>query len=363
RPEEIEKYLQYYFKMYGKHLKSVDWMARVMGIISLARIDDPRATEMIVGMMCKTGEKPIVRIYAWEALHGRQSRLTAEQRAEWIKTGFRFFESNWLRGDLRLPIVGLIEEGGPTSINKARFARLFATTNSYNPSDIRTLWAMGDMLKRWQNKRLIKGVIESMSNLNDAYRAELILRRVHAGIPRSTTLRRQSSDTMWTTTQKRWAKWFLKQDFSEVEPNQGPLYRGLSNIMPHGEKIRDTADPKWRRDLELRRFRLNQLDVGIALDTTASMARPLEWVKRDVVKMMRMFELISREPRIGVTLYRDHGDRYVVKNIPLSSNARKLSAALRGEGYRGGGDIPEAVYEALVAMIRHQRWSTGTRAK
>ncbi|HUT62277.1 MAG TPA: vWA domain-containing protein [Phycisphaerae bacterium] len=363
RPEVIEKYLQYYFKMYGKHLKSGDWMARVMGIISLARIDDPRATEMLMDMMRKTGEKPIVQIYAWEALHGRQTRLAAEQRAEWVKTGLRFFESNWLRGDLRLPIVGLIEEGGPTTRNKARFAALFAMTNSYNPSDIRTLWAMGDLLARWRNKRLLKGLIESMSDLNSAYRAELILRRITTSIPHSHTLYRQSSSTMWGTTQRRWADWFLKQQFSEVEPNQGPMYQGLSAIMPHGEKIVDTADPKWRKDLELRRFRLDQLDVGIALDTTASMARPLEWVKRDVVKMMRMFALISREPRIGVTLYRDYGDRYVVKNIPLSGDAGKLSAALRPETYRGGGDIPEAVLEALVAMIRHQPWSTGTNAK
>ena len=79
--------------------------------------------------------------------------------------------------------------------------------------------------------------------------------------------------------------------------------------------------------------------------------------------MMRAFEMISREPRIGVTLYRDHGDEYVTMNIPLTSNAKSLAKALGPHQPKGGGDVPEAAYEALKAMIKKQKWSPSKTAK
>jgi len=361
-PEAIEKFTRYYLDMYGKHLRSQDWMARAMAVISLARIDDPRATERLMLVM-RTDKEAIVRIYAWEALHARQDRLTGEQRALWINTAYRMAEKGQLRGDLRVGLVGLIEERGPTAENKRLIKRIFAETDSINPSDIRTLWAVGDTLKRWRSGTLIRWLIERMKVLDDAYRAELVLQRVHEGIESHAKLRMESSEVMWGTTYRRWAKWFKAQDFKEVRVCDCRPYTGHGEIMPPGEVIADTAAPKWRQDLELPRFHLDQLDVGLALDTTASMRRPLEWIKRDVVKMMRAFELISREPRIGVTLYRDQGDEYVTRTIPLTDNAKALQARLVPERPKGGGDVPEAVYEALVEMVRHQKWSPSERAR
>lgn len=361
RPETIERYAQYYLDLYGGHLKSPDWMARAMGIISLARLDDPRATEKLLKTM-RDGA-PIVRVYAWEALHGRQTRLEANQRKEWVRTAFELFDKDLFRGELRPSIVSLIEEGGPTELNRNRFWRLFQTTNSIDSTDIRTLWAMGDTLARWHDPELAKKLIEAMSNLQEAYRAEVILSRIGAGIPNSRTMYLESSDFMWGTTQRRWADWFLKAKWKAVAPKDAQPYTGLSRIMPSGEVIRDTADPQWTKDLELKRFRLDQLEVGIALDTTATMAAPLEWVKRDVVKMLRLFELVSREPRIGVTLFRDYGDQYITKSLPLTDNAAALAAALKNETYRGGGDIPEASFEALYELVHRQRWSGSSRAK
>ncbi|NIA20605.1 MAG: VWA domain-containing protein [Anaerolineaceae bacterium] len=362
RPETIEKFARYYLDMYGLHLKSRDWMARAMGVISLARLDDPRATEKLMQTMLGDRDE-LVRIYAWEALHGRQERLTEQQRHLWIRTAFDLQRKDALRGDLRLALIGLIEAGGPTVQNKKIFKKIFKNTNSINPSDINTLYALGDMLKRWKSPDLAGYLIDSMKDLDDAYRAEVVLRRIHDKIPRSSTMRMQSSRTMWDTTRKRWRDWLKEAKYKEILKYQCKPYAGKSKIMPGGWKITDTADPRWRKDLELRKFRLDQLDVGIVLDTTASMGRPLAWVKRDVVKMMRAFEMISREPRIGVTLYRDHGDQYVTRNIPLTSNARSLAKALRPCQPKGGGDVPEAVYEALRAMIKKQKWSPSKTAR
>lgn len=362
RPEQIEILLNYYVDMFDKHLKEPDWMARVMGVISLSKIDDPRMTHRLLRVM-RTDKEPIVRIYAWEALHGRHTSLDEENRLIWARIGFDLFEKNLLRGDLRIGVIGLIEEGGPTTQNKERLMRIFATTNSINPSDIRTLWAIGDVIKRWQSGDMVRRLITAMGKLETAYRAELVLRRLNDKLDYHTKHRYESSDTMWQRTAKVWVDWFQEQNFQEVAISEVPPYTGLSKIMPNGERITDTADPRWRKDLELKRFRLDQLDVCIVLDTTASMGGPLEWVKKGVVKMMRTFELISREPRIGVTLYRDHGDAYVTKVLPLSPRADILAKLLAPEGPKGGGDIPEAVLEALAAAVRGQRWSPSSAAK
>ena len=361
-PEAIEKFLRFYLQTYDKHLKNQDWIARAMTVVGLAMIDDKRTTNKLIGVM-EEDQTPIVRLYAWEALHGRQSRLDPQHRALWKKRAFEYAEKNLLRGDMRLGLVGLVEEGGPTPRNKKWIMHIFQTTNSINPSDIRTLWALGDTIRRWQSGALVRWLIEQMQVLDDAYRAELVLRRLTSeDVPYHSVLRLESSKVMWETTNLRWAKWYTEQTFQEVSPSDCPRYAGRSEIMPPGEKITDTADPRWRRDLEMRRFHLDQMDVGLALDTTGSMSRPLEWIKRDVVKMMRAFELISREPRIGVTLYRDEGDAYVTRNIPLTESAADLKKRLAPERPKGGGDIPEAVLEALVSMVLHQKWSPSAKA-
>ncbi len=268
RPKTIAKFVRYYLQMYDKHLASDDWIARSMAVIGLAMIDNPRATNNLIAVM-EDDRTTIVRLYAWEALHGRQSRLKPGQREQWKKRGFEFAEKNLLRGDMRLGLVGLIEEGGPTPENKKRIKYIFMTTNSINPSDIRTLWALGDTIKRWQSGSLVKWLIERMQTLDDAYRAELVLRHMAPQeVPYHGTLRMKSSKVMWDTTFKRWVKWFKEQTFQEITPAEAMPYAGAGEIMPPGEKITDTSDPKWRRDLELRNFHLDQLDVGLALDCT-----------------------------------------------------------------------------------------------
>jgi len=153
-----------------------------MGVISLARIDDARTTERLVEVMekDKTG---IVRVYAWEALHARLDRLTSRQRDAWARNALALMKKKALAGDLRIGLVGVIGEGGPTTANKKRIKQIFDETNSMNHGDIRTLWALGDLLARWKSEDLIRYVINRMKNLDDAYRAELVLRRITEEMP------------------------------------------------------------------------------------------------------------------------------------------------------------------------------------
>lgn len=358
---QAQRLIAVHLNLYGELLKNRDWIARSMGLISVARLEDPRIIQMMLEIARKD-ENPIVRVYAWEALHARQDLMDKEQRALWGRLGLELGEKTMLRGDLRLGYLGLMQETGPTERNKKAFAAMFETTNSLNPSDIRTLWAMGDTLKAWQSPDIIKAIINSMSKLDNAYRAEMILQRIDSSIKPSESLRQAGSQEMWNQTQKAWMEWYEADSFKEVPCGQGKPYTALSKMMPRGERITDPNDKKWLKDLEINRFRLNQLDVGFAIDSTGSMGAIVQWIQRDVMKMMKAFEMLSREPRIGVTFYRDVGDRYVVLNLPLTSNSQALAAALRQVDAKGGGDVPESVYDALQALSV-QKWSGGKSSR
>ncbi len=62
--------------------------------------------------------------------------------------------------------------------------------------------------------------------------------------------------------------------------------------------------------------------------------------------------------RLGLLLYRDYGDNYNYKNLPVkyfsfTSNAAQFTKNLGTVKIKGneGGDVPEAVYEALFASL------------
>jgi hypothetical protein len=363
-PEAIERVTKYYLDMYAKHVEAPNPLARAFVVISLAQLDDDRATKLIVDLM-KKDPVPVVRVYAWEALHARLNRLDPEQTLDWRKAGHEFAEKGWLYGDLRVGLVGIMRMEGPTRRNKQLFGRLFDQTNSLNPGDMRTLNAMARLIDHWRSPDIIRALIAGMGDHNTAWRAEYILRhiRMKEGLPSSDKwMRKLGSRKAWPITQQHWAQWYKQNPPEEIDPGAS-AYEGRTDLMPAGEKITDTRDPKWRKDLELGKFKLKQLDVGFVIDSTGSMGPCIRWIQRDVVRMMRAFELISKEPRIGVTLYRDHGDAYLVKSIPLSGQAEVLARRLKRVGAKGGGDIPESVFSGMYEHAIKNRWSTGDATK
>ena len=65
--------------------------------------------------------------------------------------------------------------------------------------------------------------------------------------------------------------------------------------------------------------------MTLAIDSTGSMHGAIAWVKADAIKLLRALALISREPRLGVTFYRDKGDAYVVQVHPMTDDGGKPS--------------------------------------
>lgn len=95
------------------------------------------------------------------------------------------------------------------------------------------------------------------------------------------------------------------------------------------------------------------LDLAFVVDTTGSMADELDWLARDLIRIVDQ----ARKTRPGVNIryglvvYRDHGDAYVVRNYGFTDKARTMRGWLRGEEASGGGDYPEAAAQAFQAAV------------
>lgn len=106
-----------------------------------------------------------------------------------------------------------------------------------------------------------------------------------------------------------------------------------------------------------------KVDIVFAIDTTGSMKDDLQtlkdkWIPR-LVNQLVDFEDI----RMGLLFYRDYGDNYIyrslpVKVFPFTKELNQLMKNLRTAVIRGneGGDVPEAVYEALYASLTFYEW-------
>ena len=93
------------------------------------------------------------------------------------------------------------------------------------------------------------------------------------------------------------------------------------------------------------------LDLVFVVDATGSMGDEMDWLTRDLLKIVGAAK--RRAPgvdiRYGLVLYRDRGDAFVVRNFGFTASGRKMKRWLRAQNAAGGGDYPEAAAEGLRA--------------
>jgi len=92
------------------------------------------------------------------------------------------------------------------------------------------------------------------------------------------------------------------------------------------------------------------------IDTTESMQFVIDEVKQRAQALVTAIQRMVPTSRIGVVVYRDHGDEYVVKWVDLSFRTEKLRDFLANIKAAGGGDWEEAVLEGLDAAINEMSW-------
>ena len=143
------------------------------------------------------------------------------------------------------------------------------------------------------------------------------------------------------------------QKFKEI--SEDILYsKGPETIIEDINKILDEIDDK------------NNLDVVFAIDATGSMKNDLAVLKKDLMPSLLDTFKNAPDARFGLLFYRDYGDSFSYKELPVrvfdfTSNLTTFSKNLNSIKIIGkeGGDIPEAVYEAVYASSEFYKWRSG----
>lgn len=103
----------------------------------------------------------------------------------------------------------------------------------------------------------------------------------------------------------------------------------------------------------------SELEMVFVLDTTGSMGGLLDGAKQKIWSIVNDVMKTPAHPkvRIGLVAYRDHGDAYVTKTLPLTDDLDKVYSTLMEYRAQGGGDTPEDVRQALADGVHKAGWA------
>jgi len=333
-------------EMYSKHLKSTDPITRSIATISLARMPTPEATEAILGRV-RTDRDPVVRLVAWQGLLGRAKMLTDEQLKTWQAATHNMIQRSLFHGDLRIGLMEFLSAAPITPPGRKVFTDTFARANSLASSDIPTLIAMGRALKAWGDRLLVEYLIRALKSPNTAVRAELVLQAAGICPPWNRTPKAHDVYQGW---------WKDNKEAFTGAGRKKPAWkrlRGQYLPAPMTADDMDLKDMKWFDELELPRFRLDQFDFAIAVDASRSMGAEIERLKRDMGIIFSAMNMVSREPRIGLTAFAPGG---MVKHLPLTGSGQVLAAALQKVDIMGPAGEEEWA-GALAKTMTGSRWT------
>ena len=114
----------------------------------------------------------------------------------------------------------------------------------------------------------------------------------------------------------------------------------------------------------------NMVDVVFAIDATGSMKDDIEQLRKEWIPQLIASLKDFKDIRFGLLLYRDYGDNFKYKYLPVkffdfTEDVGIFNKNLNGFRINGkeGGDIPEAVYEALYASLEFYTWRQDAQKK
>ncbi|MCU0621355.1 MAG: VWA domain-containing protein [Gemmatimonadales bacterium] len=93
------------------------------------------------------------------------------------------------------------------------------------------------------------------------------------------------------------------------------------------------------------------MDLIFCIDTTSSMSDDIDAAKTASTAMIeQIFDRVP-DPRVALVAYRDYGDEYLHKGWAFTRDRTAIRQSILDLRVAGGGDTPEAVYEALLYAL------------
>jgi len=112
------------------------------------------------------------------------------------------------------------------------------------------------------------------------------------------------------------------------------------------------------------------VDVVFAIDATGSMKDDMEELRTNWIPKLRAALSKFGSIRLGLLLYRDYGDNFKFQKLPVkkfdfTESIDEFEENLNSFTIKGneGGDIPEAVYEALYGSMDFFKWRKNAEKK
>jgi hypothetical protein len=101
------------------------------------------------------------------------------------------------------------------------------------------------------------------------------------------------------------------------------------------------------------------LDIVFILDTTGSMGEEIARLRATIELIHLNLTSLNSKPdiRFGMVLYKDIGDEYDTKVVPLTGNLDEFRRALDFVEASGGGDTPEDLQAALADCLQIVEWN------
>lgn len=134
--------------------------------------------------------------------------------------------------------------------------------------------------------------------------------------------------------------------------------KGPDSLIDDISAVLDAIDPK------------NLVDVVFAIDATGSMKDDIDLLRKKLISRLQEKLKSFGDVRFGLLFYRDYGDNFNTRGLPVKQfdftyDFEEFSKNLNSIKIRGteGGDIPEAVYEALFACMDFYKWRGGATKK
>lgn len=97
----------------------------------------------------------------------------------------------------------------------------------------------------------------------------------------------------------------------------------------------------------------SRLDLLLTLDATGSMSDEMRYLQVELVSILKRLKRNQEDLdiHVGLIVYRDKGDDYVVREVPFTGDFEAFMAEFSAQQAEGGGDFPEAMQDAMKAGL------------
>lgn len=359
----------FYARLYRQPVIQKDRLARLVGIVSLSRIDGPPLTRELLAVL--KDEDLIVAQAAWEGLHARQASLVDMDRAAWLDGGMDIARRGGFPGATVAPLIAAVIERTPASLKglPELLVRICEENDVATPTGKAALDAARKTIAAWQDPKVFQ-ILEARMTA----KPRLAPRMAHllSGLPDA------PQETDAGARRAVWAKY--AREAKLTPPAALPAYQGFSAVLPKAEAIKDPFDKKWRKELELEKLKLESVEIAFCIDATPSMAVSNPYVATYIQTISQLFNLLSYRVRSGAVYYRHEVDAaimnacckkwqtfagdFAVKTLPLTDQPGDLVAQMRGMkiGGRGTGHSGNGAYVAGIDTAMHgMQWSSKSK--